>query len=301
MSTPDAGRIDLVDDPRAPSDDRDARIAGDGLLHPGADERRLGTDQRHRLALHVRPHQSAVCVVVLQERDQRRRNRNQLLGRDIDQVDLLRPGHDEISALAAIRQIGRYSAFCIDFDIGLRDGVAPLVHRRQVDDLVGYPAVHDPAVGAFDEPVLIDAGISRQAVDQADIRAFRGLDRADPAVMSRVHVAYFEAGALAGQPAGAERRQAPLVGNLRQRVCLVHELRQLRGTEELAHRSRRRFCIDQVVRHDGVDLDRAHALADRPLHAQQSDAILVFHQLADRADPAVAEMIDVVDLAAAVF
>ena len=73
------------------------------------------------------------------------------------------------------------------------------------------------------------------------------------------------------------------------------------GAEELAHRRRRRLGVDQVVRHHGVDVDRAHALADRPLHAQQADAVLVLHQLADRADAAVAEMIDVVDLAAAVL
>ena len=43
-----------------------------------------------------------------------------------------------------------------------------------------------------------------------------------------------------------------------------------------------------------------HALLDRALHAQQSDAILIFHQFADRAHPAVAEMVDVVDFAAPV-
>ncbi len=85
------------------------------------------------------------------------------------------------------------------------------------------------------------------------------------------------------------------------RVGLVHELRELRGAEELAHRRRRRLGVDEVVRHDGVDLDRAHALADRPLHAQEADAVLVLHELADRAHPAVAEMVDVVDLAAAVL
>src|SRR5207253_7566900 len=40
----DAGRVDLVDDARAAGDDRHAGIAGDGLLHAGADERRLGAD-----------------------------------------------------------------------------------------------------------------------------------------------------------------------------------------------------------------------------------------------------------------
>ena len=118
--------------------------------------------------------------------------------------------------------------------------------------------------------------------------------------MRRVHVAHLEAGAFARQTARAERRQAPLVGDLRQRIGLVHELRELRGAEELAHRGGRGLGVDQVLRHDGVDIDRRHALLDRALHAQQADAVLVLHQLADRAHPAIAEMVDVVDLALAV-
>ena len=42
------------------------------VLEAGADERRLRDHQRHGLPLHVRAHQRAVRVVVLEERDQRR-------------------------------------------------------------------------------------------------------------------------------------------------------------------------------------------------------------------------------------
>ncbi len=90
------------------------------------------------------------------------------------------------------------------------------------------------------------------------------------------------------------------MGDLRQRVGLVHELGKLGRAEELPDRRGRRLGVDQVVRHDRVDVDRAHALLDRPLHAEQTDAVLVLEQLAHRADPAVAEVVDVVDLAAAV-
>ena len=55
------------------------------------------------------------------------------------------------------------------------------------------------------------------------------------------------------------------------------------------------------MRHDGVDIDRAHPLADRPLHAQQAETILIFHQLADRTHAAIAEIVDIVDFAAAVL
>ncbi len=49
------------------------RIASDALLEAGGDEGRLGDEQRHCLALHVRTHQRAVGVVMLKERNQTRR------------------------------------------------------------------------------------------------------------------------------------------------------------------------------------------------------------------------------------
>ena len=176
-----------------------------------------------------------------------------------------------------------------------------LFHRGEIDDLGRHLAIDDLAVRRLDEPVLIDPAEAREAVDQADVRAFRSLDRADPAVVRRVDVADFEAGALTGQAARPERRHAALVGDFRQRIGLIHELRQLRATEELAHRGNRRFGVDEIVRHHRRYVDAAHALLDRALHAQQPDAILVLQQLPDRADAAVGEIVDVVDLALAVL
>ncbi len=159
----------------------------------------------------------------------------------------------------------------------------------------------DGAVRRLDEAVLVDAREGRQRRDQADVRTFRRLDGADAAVVGRVHVAHLEARALAGQTARPKRREAALVRHLGQRVGLVHELRQLRGAEVLLDHRRDRLGVDQVVRHERLDLLRhAHALLDGALHADQTDAVLVLHELADRADAPVAEVIDVVDHAAAV-
>ena len=85
----DTRGVDLVDDAGAARRDRGAGIARHDRLHAGADERRLGAHQRHRLPLHVRAHQRAVGVVVLEERDQRRGHRNELLRRHVHEVDLL--------------------------------------------------------------------------------------------------------------------------------------------------------------------------------------------------------------------
>src|SRR5208283_2179438 len=62
-----------------------------------------------------------------------------------------------------------------------------------------------------------------------------------------------------------------------------------------------RLVVDQLLRHQGLDILQAHALFDRALHPDQPDAELVLDQLSDRAHAAVAKMVDVVNLAVAVL
>ena len=162
------------------------------------------------------------------------------------------------------------------------------------DDLVGDPAALDPAVRRLDEAEPVDARVARQVADEADVRAFRRLDRAHAAVVARVHVTDLEAGALTRQTTGAERREAALVGETGERVRLVHELRELRGAEELLDRRDDGPDVDQRLRRDRLDVLGRHALAHDPLHAGEADAELVLDELADRAHPAVAEVVDVV-------
>ena len=161
-------------------------------------------------------------------------------------------------------------------------------------------AVLDPAVRRLEEAVVVGARVDRQRVDEADVRAFRRLDRADATVVGRVHVADFEAGALARQAARAECGDAALVGDLGERVVLVHELRELRGAEELLHRGRDRLRVDHVLRHQAFALGDRQALLDGALDADEADAERVLGHFTDAADAAVAEVVDVVDRAVAV-
>ena len=94
----DTGRIDLVDDTGTACSDSSAGIAGNGFFHAGADKRCFCAEQRHGLTLHVRTHQCAVGVIVFQERDERRRNRNQLLWRNVHQRDLVARCHQEFAS-----------------------------------------------------------------------------------------------------------------------------------------------------------------------------------------------------------
>ncbi len=165
----------------------------------------------------------------------------------------------------------------------------------QDPDFVDHRALDHLLVRALDEAVIVDARKAGERRNQTDVRAFRRFDRADAAVVRRVHVAHFEAGALAGQTAWSKGRETPLVRDLRERIGLIHELRKLARSEEFADGRHHRLGVHQVVRHG-----RRHFLVDRhlfldgALHAHQADAELVFEQFAHRAHAAVAEVIDIV-------
>ena len=161
---------------------------------------------------------------------------------------------------------------------------------------VARPSLTD-AVGRLDEAELVDAGVGGEGVDQTDVRTFGGLDRADAAVVRRMHVADFEARALAVETARPERGQAALVRHFGQRVDLIHELGQLAAREEVADDRRQRLRVDQLLGRDRVDalVVHRHALADQTLGAGQAHAALVGQELADGADAAGAEVIDVVN------
>ena len=164
---------------------------------------------------------------------------------------------------------------------------------------VTLPFLHD-AVRRLDEAEIVHPREAGERRDESDVRTFRRLDRAHAAVLRVVHVADFEAGALTREAARSERRETTLVRQLGERVRLIHELRQLRRSEERLDDRAHRARVDEVVERDlfRIGVDR-HALLDQARHAGQTDRELVRDQLADRANAAVAEVIDVVRVAAA--
>src|SRR5690606_1179644 len=276
----DTAGINRVDNPATTGNHTDTGVARYVALHPGPHQRLVRTQGRHSLTLHVGTHQRAVGVVVFEERNQRSSNRNNLLGRYVHQGDVFRRLDGELVQMAYGNQlVDQFAA--VQLGTGLGNYVVGLFDSREEYDFVGDFAIFDYAVRAFQEAVLIGAGVGGQRVDQADVRTFRRFDRAHAAVMGRVYVTNFEACTLTGQTARAERRDATLVGNLRQRVVLVHELRELAGTEELFHRRRNWFGVDQVLRHQAFAFGHRQAFLDRTLDTHQTYTELVLGHFAD--------------------
>ena len=274
--------------------DAGAGVAGDGRLHAGAYERGLGDEQRHGLPHHVRAHQGAVGVVMLEERDQRGGDGHHLHRRHVHIGDVFGI-HEHVFVLdAAVHAVGG-ELVVLYRGVGLAHEDIVFDVGRDVFGLVRHFFAGDLPVGRLDEAVLVDLRVGGQGNDKTDVRAFGRFDGADAAVMGVVHVADFEAGALPVQTAWSEGRQAALVGQLGQRVDLVHELGELGRTEELPHDGHHGGGVHQGPGGDGL-VFLAHAVAHIAGDLHKGHADLVLEQFADGADAAVAEVVDVVHL-----
>src|SRR5690606_25668006 len=232
--------------------------------------------------------------------DQRRGDAHDLHRRHVHVLHPLTRQHRELVLVTARHEPVDELALLVQVRVRLCDDVLAFLDRGQVLDLVRDASVHDLPIRGLEEAVLVRARVDRERVDQADVRTFGGLDRANAAVVRRVHVADLEARALARQPARSERGHAALVRDLGQRVVLIHELRELARAEELLHSGRDRLRVDHLLRHQAFGLGERQPLLHGALDAHEADAERVLRHLADAAYAAIAEMVDVVDLAVAV-
>ena len=112
--------------------------------------------------------------------------------------------------------------------------------------------------------------------------------------MRIVYVADLEGRAVTGQTARAECRKTALMRQLRQRVVLVHELRQRRRAEELADSGDDRSYVDKSVRSERLGILSRHAFFDGLVHLREAYAHLVLEKLSDRTQTAVSKVVDIV-------
>ena len=275
-----------------------AGVAGHGAFQAGTDDRSLGLDDRDCLAHHVGTHQGAVGVVVFQERDEGGCDGGHLVGGHVHQVDALLALDREVGFQTALDAFVEDVALVIQLDGGLGHDLVLLLFGAEIDHTVRaqvHPAVAHAAVRGLDEAQVVDLGIDAERGDQADVRTFRRLDRAEAAVVRVVHVADLETGTVAGKTARTQGGETAFVRHLGQRVGLVHELGQLAGGEEAVDHAGEGLGIDQVHRREDFVVAHVHPFADGAGHAGQAHAELVGELFADRTDTAVAQVVDVID------
>ncbi len=277
-------------------DDHYARVVRYLVLDARADYRRFGPEQRNSLTLHVGRHERAVRVVVLEERDERRCDRDHLSRRNVDIIYTI--ARNLAYKVAVTHHDARLDEpiVLVERLARLRYHVSVLLVGGQIIDYIGDAMIYliDPAIRRFDVSALVDTGIARKRRYKTYVLTFGRLDRAHTRVVRIVNVTHLESDVLAVETAGSQCRKLALVRKLRYRVGLVHELRELRRAEKLFDRARNGTHVYERLRRKlGLAL-YLHALSHDAFQSRHADAELILQKLAHRTHSAVAQVIDVV-------
>ncbi|MNC02411.1 hypothetical protein D3C75_497860 [compost metagenome] len=296
----DTGSINVLNSTATFSNCGYTGVNGNSTFHTGTNQRLISAQSRNRLTLHVRTHQCTVGVIVFQEWNQGRTNRNDLLSGNVHVVHLIIAEQAGFAFATAGNQIVYETTFFVQVGVRLSDDVVTFFDSRQVMNFVGYNTVSHFTVRSLEEAVFVSLCVHGQGVDQTDVWTFRRFDWTYATVVSRVYVSNFKACTFTGQTAWAECRDTTFVRNLRQWVVLVHKLRQLAGTKELFHCGRNWLGVDHILRHQGIQIAQRQTLFHRTLNTYQANAELVFRHFAYGTDTTVAEVVDIIHFAFAV-
>ena len=233
VSDSDLLGIDMLDGACLRRPDNHAGEPGHLALHPGPHQGSLDLQQGNSLAHHVRTHERAVGIVILEEGNQRRRDPHHLPGRNIDKLYIIDADELEFTVAASQGHISYKLAGGVDLGVGWSQPAVFLLVCAKIDGaLVRHLPLADLEVGRRQETVLIHFRVDAQGRDQTDVGSLGRLDRANSSVVRDVNIPHLEAGALPVQPPGPEGAVTSLVGELGKRVGLVNYLRKFTAAEE---------------------------------------------------------------------
>ena len=236
---------------------------------------------------------------MLEEWDERSCDRSDLDRSHIHKLHFRGGSDREVSVKTSLDTRIHERAIIIDRSITLGDDLTLFDFGGEVLDMriieIDHAIIY-LAIRGFDETEVIDFCVNAERRNQTDVRTFRGLDWAETAIVSIVHVTDLETGTFTRQTAGAESRHTALVSDLGEGVGLIHELRKGIRTEEGIDCSRDSLGIDQIDRFEHLIIADIHFLADGASHTSQTDGELVVELLADGADATVAKVVDIIDI-----
>ena len=178
--------------------------------------------------------------------------------------------------------------------IGLGYGMIFFLKSTEKPDFFRYYGIFHHCVRCLYETEPVHPGISGKGDYQADIGPFGCLYGAYSAIMGGMHIPDFKTGPLPCESSWPQSGKPAFVCGFRERVGLIHELGKLAGAEKLLDHRRHRLGVHEIIGHEGIHLLKTHSFTDGPLHAHQSDPVLIFQQFPHCPDPPVPQMVYVI-------
>ena len=198
-------------------------ISSGFFFHTGSYQRSLRSQTWHRLFLHVRTHQGAVGIIVIQKRNHRGGHGESLVGSHVHIIHIHTFNHSWVTVYTHFYIFINYLTLGINVSGGMGNLEVFLFQSIHITNLISNHAVFYFGIGRFNHAKIIYLGINGKSQDQTNVWSFGSMDRANASVVRRVNVTDFKARSLASKPARSERGQGSEIFNFLQDVFLRHE------------------------------------------------------------------------------
>ncbi len=159
--------------------------------------------------------------------------------------------------------------------------------------------LHD-AIGNGHEAVVIDTAVGCQICHHTAVFTFRRFHQAHATDLRRMHIAHFVRGCVGVDATRTEGGDSSSVRQFGKWVLLVEVLNQGVAGEELAHGIDERARIDEIIgAADFIFFEQFEAGANRARHLCQRRTQPLGHHIADTAQVAVFQAVDIICLSRA--
>src|SRR5699024_10129200 len=159
--------VDVFNNAGLRGDDHIAGIVCSAQLHTGTNIRCFAANQWNSLLLHVRTHQGTVSIVMLQERNHGRTNRNHLTWRHVNVVDAISVGHADIAVLEVkIDTVADDVSDNFMLKLSIQDVVIENIISSQATNLVDNPSLFNHTERTLDETESNHARTRRKGTDK---------------------------------------------------------------------------------------------------------------------------------------
>ncbi len=109
-----------------------------------------------------------------------------------------------------------------------------------------------------------------------------------------MNIAHLKPGAVSGESPGTQGRKPTFVSQLRQRIGLVHKLREAGTAKELPYSSNHCTVVNQSVRGSRSGSQKTHSFLDRSLHTKQPHPEMALQEFPYCSYTPIAQMIYVI-------
>ena len=269
------------------------------ILNTSSDNRSFCHKKRYGLTLHVRTHEGTCTVIILKEWNHWCSNWEYHLRRYIHKINL---------ALIELRSFFSVtSRYSISYEITILINLSISLCYMEIIFLISCEVTYFISnswilrirliyntIRSFNESIFINSCIRCKRVNKTNVRSFRSLDRTHSTIMSIVYISNLETCTISWKTTRTKGWKTSLMSNLTKRVILIHELWQLRTSEEFLNSSCYRLNINKWLWRYSTKILCRHSLTDHSFHSWDTNSELVLKKLSYSSDTSVSKVIDIV-------